>query len=260
MRSQKTFLSIFLMLVVLLAGCKSEATEESEPDAVLTQAMQTAMARLTQTPTTQPSVTNTFQPIPTMSVSPTVLVSPTVTRGATQAPPAAVSTCDNAAFVADITIPDGTEMAAKTAFKKTWELRNAGTCTWNSSYQVVFYSGAQMSAPAAQTLTSGTVAPGQTVQITIDMVAPQEVGRHVGYWLLRNGEGKTFGIGGAASTFYVDIRVVSGSGAVASATNTGSPVPASATSTTRPAVSNTPAPTNTEAPKPTDTTAPYPNP
>ena len=250
---------ITLSLLVFLVGCRSKATEESDPETVLTQAMQTAMARITMTPSTQVTVTNTFQPIPSMTVSPTGLTSPTNTTVPTQGAPSANSACDNAGFVADITIPDGTEMPPASRFAKTWELRNDGTCTWNSSYQVVFYSGAQMSATASQQLTQDTVAPGQTIQITINMIAPQEAGRHLGYWLLRNADGENFGIGGPASTFYVDISVA------------GSPVVDTATATKTkdaPIVSNTPAPTNTQAPVPTDTgeptptntTAPYPTP
>ena len=38
-----------------------------------------------------------------------------------------------AQFVADVTIPDGTNFAPGTAFKKTWRLKNIGTNAWNSN-------------------------------------------------------------------------------------------------------------------------------
>ena len=41
---------IAVSLIVLLVGCRSRSTEEADPDAVLTQAMQTAMARMRRPP------------------------------------------------------------------------------------------------------------------------------------------------------------------------------------------------------------------
>lgn len=44
---------------------------------------------------------------------------------------------DGAQFVADVTVPDGTPIEPRTVFTKTWRLRNTGTCTWSSAYQLV---------------------------------------------------------------------------------------------------------------------------
>jgi hypothetical protein len=255
---------LLLVVVVVLAvavGGSNEA-EETSSEAVLTQAMETALARMTFTPTVLVSPTMTWTPLPSVTPSLTPLSSPTRTSAPAQ-PPASGTGCDVAGFVADVTIPDGTQLNPGQSFKKVWELRNDGTCTWNSSYQVVFYSGAQMSGTSPQQLTAGTVAPGQTVQIAIDMVAPAQEGRHIGNWVLRNAQGATFGIGGA-SPFYVDITVT-GSGVVGSPTPTattgGAAATATATATQQQAATSTKAPTNTEAPKPTDTVpagTPYP--
>jgi hypothetical protein len=43
----------------------------------------------------------------------------------------------NSQFLEDVTIPDGTEVVAGEPFIKTWSLRNSGTCTWDSNYQLV---------------------------------------------------------------------------------------------------------------------------
>ena len=45
--------------------------------------------------------------------------------------PAMAATCNWAQFVADVTVPDGTSYAPSTAFKKTWRLKNIGTCIWS---------------------------------------------------------------------------------------------------------------------------------
>ena len=124
-------------------------------------------------------------------------------------PPAATATqdCDDADFVTDVTIPDGTTLSPNETFTKTWRLKNVGTCTWTPSYTVVFSSGDSMSGPATQALT-GNVNPGQTVDISVDLKAPSTAGNYKGYWKLQNGAGVLF------ATFYVDIKV-SGSAAFA---------------------------------------------
>jgi hypothetical protein len=73
---------------------------------------------------------------------------------------AQAATCDWAQFIADVTVPDGTTYAPGATFRKTWRLRNIGTCTWTTSYSLVFDSGAQMGAPAAVNFPSN-VAPAR---------------------------------------------------------------------------------------------------
>ncbi len=121
---------------------------------------------------------------------------------------AAAAYCDAAQFVADVTIPDGTVFAPGTTFTKTWRLKNVGTCTWTTSYALVFDKGEQMGAPAVVQLTS-SIAPGQTVDLTVDMTAPSKNGKLIGYWRLRNANGVLFGIGSKANaSFWVEINVV----------------------------------------------------
>jgi Ig-like domain from next to BRCA1 gene len=117
-----------------------------------------------------------------------------------------ISYCDWAAFVKDVTIPDGTTMDPGEVFTKTWRLQNRGTCTWTPDYDIVFYSGAQMSGTEIQV--PGYVAPGQSVDIAVTLTAPSAPGHYVGYWILRNAPGKLFGTGGwADEAVYVDIYV-----------------------------------------------------
>ena len=141
----------------------------------------------------------------------------------TSVPP---SSCDRAQFIADVTVPDGTTYAAGTTFNKTWRLKNIGACTWTTSYQLVFYSGTQMGGPSALTFPQ-TVAPGQTVDLTVTLTAPSSAGSYRGYWMFKNANGALFGIGYYANKpWWVDIRVT-GSSATPTATTT----PPTATST-----------------------------
>jgi hypothetical protein len=140
-------------------------------------------------------------PTPTLYIPNSTRVAPTRTPV-----PTAVSYCDWATFVSDVTIPDGTLLNPGEVFTKTWRLKNAGTCTWTPEYDVVFYGGVQMGGVTMQI--PGYVAPGQSVDVAVTFTAPSSTGHYTGYWLLRNANGGLFGTGtNADETFYVDIYV-----------------------------------------------------
>jgi len=53
-----------------------------------------------------------------------------------------------------------------------------------------------------------TVAPGQTVDISVEMTAPATPGKYTGNWKLRNDKGTVFGLGSTLDKpFYVQIEV-----------------------------------------------------
>src|SRR5688572_11446745 len=119
----------------------------------------------------------------------------------------AATVCDWAQFIADVTVPDGMRFDPGATFTKTWRLKNIGTCTWTTSYTLVFDSGTQMGAPAPVNFPS-SVAPGQTVDLTVNMTAPSSAGHYIGYWRLKNASGVLFGIGTTANkSFWVEINV-----------------------------------------------------
>ncbi len=133
------------------------------------------------------------------TVEPEVTVEPT---------PEIVSCTNRAEFIADVTVPDGSDFTPGQAFVKTWRLRNSGTCTWTSSYKLVFDHGDSMGGPASLSL-PGLVNPGQIVDLSVNLTAPGTVGAYTGYWLLRSNEGALFGIGANANiAFWVEIEVL----------------------------------------------------
>jgi len=139
---------------------------------------------------------------------------PTPTLVPTATPTPVVAGCsDRVEFVSDITVEDGADFDPGDHFTKTWRLRNAGSCSWTSSYDLVFSHGDAMSGPAAKAL-SGVVSPGQTLDLSVDLIAPDTAGGYKGYWMLRNGDGALFGLGASADVaFWVEIEVIdAGSG------------------------------------------------
>ena len=106
--------------------------------------------------------------------------------------PDAQACTDRAQFVADVTVPDGTRYDPGATFKKTWRLRNVGTCTWTTSYTMVFDTGTQMGSTTSVNLTQ--TPPGQTVDVSVDMTAPNAAGHYIGYWKFKNASGTLFGM------------------------------------------------------------------
>jgi hypothetical protein len=98
---------------------------------------------------------------------------------------------NNAAFVADVTVPDGTNLSAGQPFSKTWRMSNNGTCAWGSGYQFVFVTGEAMT--GSTVVSVPPTAPGATVDITVPMTAPTAPGNHVGQWRMRGADGAVFG-------------------------------------------------------------------
>ena len=104
-------------------------------------------------------------------------------------------------------MPDGTTFAPGTSFTKTWRFKNVGTCTWSTSYAVVFDSGDKMGGPDLVNMPK-TVAPGQTVDVSVSLTAPDAAASYRGYWKFQNASGVRFGLGTAGTkAWWVDIRV-----------------------------------------------------
>ncbi len=140
-----------------------------------------------------------------------VLLSLIPAAGLTQ-PASAQSSCDWAQFIADVTVPDGTNFAPGATFTKTWRLKNIGTCTWTTGYSLVFDTGTQMGGSNSYPMPT-TVAPGSTVDLTINLTAPSTAGHYFGYWKFKNASGTPFGIGTTRNkSWWVEINVTSSSG------------------------------------------------
>jgi hypothetical protein len=130
-----------------------------------------------------------------------------VPAAVTHSEASARATCDWVQFVSDVTVPDGTIFQPGAAFTKTWRLKNIGTCTWTTAYTMVYVSGTQMGSTTSVNL-PGSVAPGQTVDVSVPMTAPNTAGSYTGYWKFKNPSGVLFGIGyNASSPWWVQIRV-----------------------------------------------------
>jgi hypothetical protein len=171
-----------------VAAIKTKSAATPTPSSLLASATPVQTVTTALTPATK-------APTPTLAPSP----APTSTTVPTP--------CDRAGLISE-TIPDGAIISPGQAFTKIWTLKNTGTCSWNSSYSLVFYKGEGMSGPGVNQFTTGIVAPNQSVQVSVNLKAPVSAGTFRGEWMLRNASNVLFGLGADASaSFWVEIKV-----------------------------------------------------
>jgi hypothetical protein len=254
----RTYLTPILLswLVFVLSACRANATatEEVAFSNVYTAAAETIAANTiasasTATPTTFPTSTSfTFQ-----TMVPVTVTTPSVVSYSSAS---TANGCNNSLFVSDVTIADGTILAPSESFTKTWEFQNNGTCTWEEDYLIVFTNGTDMDGETAEI--GLDVSVGDSGDISVSLIAPEDECTYTGYWRLADGSGNAFG-----QSVYVMI-VVSDDAA------TTTPTPTSTTEITESESTSTPAatptftltqvptsiPTETENATPTETALP----
>ena len=151
------------------------------------------------TPASVSTLASTLTPFP--SLTPIKSLTPFKTSS-----PTSSTVCDNAALVST-TIPDGSAFLPGDFFSKSWRIKNTGTCTWTTAYALVFVSGNRMEGQKVYNFTSN-IAPGQSIDLSINLRAPASPGTFTGDWMLRNANGQMFGTGtGAKDPFKVVVKV-----------------------------------------------------
>lgn len=179
---------------------------ETGANALYTAAAQTVAAQMTQV--NNPLVTT----IPSTIVpglgtfSPTVVASSTLPPGVTPSATATPRSCNSVKFIKDVTFPDNTEVPPNSEFTKVWRIKNEGTCIWTTLYGLAFVDGDKMGAPDYAPL-STLVAPGEEVDISVQLTSPIDPGTFRGEYKLRDADGKLFGLGDGSKPFWVQIKV-----------------------------------------------------
>lgn len=194
----------FLLCLTILVGCSVPffPTPESFPEP--THIYQTVSAGLTATAYATSVLTLTQPVLRTVTPGPNTLISLTTPAArVTVTAPAAVDLtalpCNRASAgkpSIDVTVPDGTLLKPGEAFSKTWRVVNSGSCTWTSDYALVWFSGDSFSSVRRQNF-SADVPGGQSVDVTVDMVAPDQAGIHQSNWKFSAPNGSLFGLGPA---------------------------------------------------------------
>ena len=153
----------------------------------------------------QTAVAQTMEALVTEEDDEDEVIIPTITTAPSNTPEGPPTKtpdpCNHAKFISE-TVEDGTDFAPNENFTKTWRLKNDGTCTWNTNYKLVFVVGDQLSGPANKNLTQ-SVAPGEQVDISVDLKAPGSEGTYKGFWKIADDEGQYF-----VHNIWVEIEVI----------------------------------------------------
>ncbi len=217
------------LLPLLLSACGSanaNGTPTLSVEAIFTSAYQTFSAQeATQLALTPPTSTPPPTLLPTLPppspLATIAFISPTLGGGSLA--------CDNAAYVADDTIPDGTIMTPGQKFEKKWKIENTGSCTWTSSYELAFDSGELMG--GTPTVVTVPVPPSNQADIAVELTAPTTAGSFTGTWRMRNANSQPFGsfltvvitVGAGGNTITPGPSPTAGAGTVTISGNAGKP-------------------------------------
>ncbi len=143
----------------------------------------TVFAQVTQalalTPSITPLATLTSTFTPTLTASPAPSAAVTLATGTPQA------TAVNLDQWVAQSVADDTSFAPGQSFTMTWTIKNTGSSTWTIAYLLRFYGGSAFGAPTEIPL-SRAVAPGDQIDISIQMKAPTKTGTYDSTWVMAN--------------------------------------------------------------------------
>lgn len=206
---KKLIISSFvpLFLIVSLSACNLFQQNTPEVPGL----DQTAIARTVVALQTQLAV----QPVELSTPAATTTQQPNATSAPTTSLPVSTAVLlategikYKAGNVVDVTYLDNAKVTAGSNFIKTWRMENTGSQNWGADFKLVFESGDAMGGPASQPL-GKVVAPGQTIDISVSLVAPATPKTYRGNWMLATDSGTKFGLSAEADKpFWVQVVVV----------------------------------------------------
>jgi hypothetical protein len=152
-----------------------------------------AAACATPTPASTPTRSAIFAPQPTAPA--TTEIPPTQPALQTPTPPpratVALTCADNASFIEDLTIPDGSQVLPGEALNKRWSVSNSGSCDWGQDYRLVQVGTSDIEGPGEIALFPASA--GSTAVWEVSLVAPSTTGEYLGRWQARAPDGTLFG-------------------------------------------------------------------
>jgi len=189
---------LIIMSILMFSASACGTTPQPQVD-ISTAVAQTVQA---QSSLTKLAVLPTITPAPLLEITATTDLAATNTS----APVVGAPGCTVSARLAGENPPDGTLYRPGENFWKTWSLENTGTCTWDSTYKLVYKSGDLMGGLTSYPFPQ-LIAPGETKDISIYLRAPDAEGTSTGYWQIQTPWDTYFGTGLTSEPFYVQVGV-----------------------------------------------------
>ncbi len=184
---EKKHILLLFLVTTLISACTGNVSAMAQPTGIDISALQTAtvsdiIAQITQTAVSlaTPTQDTASTPPPTNTTSPDSAGSIGTSAD-----------CEASFFISDSSINDGTQLSAGQEFIKTWKIKNSGSCPWKKNSALVFGYGNKMAGTPVELSTD--VPPGNEIEISITMKAPDLPGNYSGFWCLANDRGLPFG-------------------------------------------------------------------
>lgn len=150
-----------MVIIWMAAGCRSQAAEPT----------QAVVDRAT-----------------SAGVTPAAAASP---APHTPSSPALASCVNDAVFLSDLTVPDGTVVQPGQVLDKRWSVRNAGTCDWGPDYRLIAVPPNPFAGEAPLALYPARAGADAVWQVMVRV--PGQKGEIVGRWQAQAPDGTTFG-------------------------------------------------------------------
>ena len=196
----------FFTILIFVSGCSFTFTNQQEPSpaeitatygAMVIDAMKSAIAEITLEAQLNPSVTNTFTPIPPTNTPSATPVTPTATNTEppptnTPLPPTSTATstptitptrsdfnCQLVTFspALDRIYPPGGD------FDGRWTFKNTGSEIWEKDkVDFIFISGTRFQEHVDKIDLVNNVNKGDSVEFIVDMLAPKTAGTYSASW------------------------------------------------------------------------------
>jgi len=184
---------LFFAAVLLVLSCDLSTFAANQqiptplPGAINLMVAQTAGAAATQTAAMiPPTLTPSFTPFPTLVPSETPTSTPTFVFILASPTPIGTLRGYSCNWVSQ-NPKDDTDMNGKTAFTVKWKVINDGGIAWDPTIvDFVFASGTNFATVNEEKIPS-EVGVGESVALSVDVIAPNKAGRYTTIWSLRAG-------------------------------------------------------------------------
>jgi hypothetical protein len=198
---------VIISLAITACGAKSTAEATQESNRIETAVAETVAAQNAALTANASTPTAPIAPVATQTP---VKFSPTFVQLTAPASPTLPSNgqkskCASASLVSE-TIPDGTIFKPGEKFTKTWEIKNTSSCSWDTTYKIVFWDGDILGGAYYYNLPQA-VDPGRTFPISLILTAPKAEATYTSKWILQTPDNINFGVGEYSAPFYTEIAV-----------------------------------------------------
>jgi len=144
---------------------------------------------VTSTLTPRPSASPTLEPVTLTPPSPEPTTAlPTVDPN-TPTPRACI---DALRYLADVTLPDNSQVSPGQVLEKQWRVENNGTCDWDAYYRLKVVNNSPSLGSSGE-LALFPARAGSPAIISINFIAPLETGIYQTYWQAFNPQNQPFG-------------------------------------------------------------------